>query len=310
MTKPLKRPGPTVLKGRPAPKVKLLPGQATGHNHDEVYVMYRNLGPARSLRKLGEAVGMRWPANPVATGTLANWASKEGWSRRVAEYELGLKEGREQGGVPLPVVGRRGEEVDDVGVLEQAASQALASALRATSVAVRSPSDVKALVETANKALELADRLKQRREGKATALEIAEFGSKLLKDIDVARRKDFIFMAKTAAESACAEAGTTNLVAVLKKTAGSLGMRVNDDGVFYDLEESIEPVKPADVSIVLEGSPEEEMLEGEYVVLPPEEETREEEEIEVATDSSPIVEESEADLSSWIQQLRGDLPIT
>jgi len=256
--------------------------------------MYRNLGPARSIRRLEEAVRLRWPANPVSTGTLGNWGTRDGWVKLIAEYELGLKEGTEKGGgIERGVKG--GVVVDDVGVLEQAASQALAAALRATSVAVRNPSDIKALVETANKALELADRLKERREGKATSLEVAEFGSKLLADIDIARRKDFIFMAKTAAESACAEAGTSNLVEVLKKTAGALGMRVNDDGVFYDLEpEKLTIVQPE--KLVIETLDE--------ALIPAEVETV----VSGADESNRIIEESSGDLESWLQQLRGDLP--
>jgi hypothetical protein len=231
MTRPIKRP-----TAKP-PAAKQRSGLASGVPHEDVYAMYRALGPARSLRRLVEAVKLRWPANPVALGTLSSWAAKDDWKRRIEEYERGLSDGQGGGGAISPPVPSGGELiVDDVAVLEQAASQALASALRATSVAVRSPSDVKALVDTANKALELAERLKTQRTGVATSEEIAAFGAKLLDRVDIARRKDFIAMAKTAAEAACAEAGTTNLVAVLKKTAASLGMRVDDEGKFYDLE--------------------------------------------------------------------------
>jgi acyl-CoA reductase-like NAD-dependent aldehyde dehydrogenase len=92
---------------------------------------------------------------------------------------------------------------------------------------------VKALVETASKALELADKLKQERAGTATAREIAEFGGKLLDRIEQARRRDIDGVIKAAVEAACQAAGITNaadVANVVKAAAAEVRLRVKDDG--------------------------------------------------------------------------------
>ncbi len=231
MAKPLKR--PTAVKKKAAPAIKRPVGRPSGVPHETVFEMYRELGQGRTFRKLAEAVKMRWPANAVAYTTLAGWAKQHDWAKRISEYERGLRQS-----APAPIAAFQG---DDVEALEKAASQALARVLSSSQVAVTKPGDVKALVDTANKALELADRLRAKREGTATSEEIAEFGRTLMVRIDQARKKDFVACAKAAAEAACEEAGLTKLsVKVLRAAAGALGLRVGEDGKIEETAETID----------------------------------------------------------------------
>jgi hypothetical protein len=218
MSKLLKRSG-TTANG------SLTPRAVADERHEKAFEVYRDLGPDRSFRKCAQAVKLLWPANPVAYTTLAGWAQKQGWSKRIEDYENGMRQAQSALSAAPSVL-----EGDDVAALEKAASQALAAALRATSVAVTRPGDVKALVDTASKALELADKLKRDRTGTATRQEIAAFGAKLLGRIEEARRRDMVEMVKAATEAACREAGTTNLAAVLKEAAAAVGLRVGSDG--------------------------------------------------------------------------------
>ena len=237
MAKTLKRPT------TPATKPPRKGAFVADPRREQVFVLYRDLGPGRSFRKLQEAVSVRWPANPLSLGTLSNWSTQFGWKKRIEEYELG-----QQRATPtttsqqVPVAG------DDVDNLRKAASQALARALQGMSVPITKPGDVKALVDTASKALELADKLKQERTGTATSAEIAEFGRKLLDRIEQARRKDIVTMVKAAVEAACAEAGTTNLIAVMRKAAMAVGMRVNDGGEI-ELQQGLSDASESDVDV-------------------------------------------------------------
>lgn len=212
------------MKGPAAPAKK--GGKPADPRHEKIFEMYRDLGPGRSFRKLLEAIQVRWPANPLSLGTLSNWSLKSDWKRRIEQYDAGLK--AVVASAPSPLTTE--DSGDDVDNLKRAASKALAGALQSANVAVTKPADLKALIDMASKALELADKLEGERSGTSTPQEIIDFGAKLLGRIEEARRKDIIVLVKTAAEAACVEAGKTNLLPVLKKAAAAVGMRVNDVG--------------------------------------------------------------------------------
>lgn len=221
MPKPLKRPVAAVTAKKPVKPVE-------DGRHEKAFEVYRDMGPGRSFRKLAAALKLCWPANPVAYSTLAGWAQKQGWSKRSEEYERGLRHA--QTAAPAVTTLLEGDEVD---ALEKAASQALATVLRATAVAVTKPGDLKALVDTASKALELADRLKQARTGAATAQEVADFGRKLLDRIAAARRRDIDVVIMAASKAACQAAGITNdveVAQVVKVAVAEVGLRVKEDG--------------------------------------------------------------------------------
>lgn len=221
MAKTMKRPSPAKPAASPRPGAfKADPRRET------IFEMYRDLGPGRSFRKLQEAVAVRWPANPISLGALNGWSTQFGWRKRIEEFELGQQ--RATPTQPPQQVSVSSD--DDVENLQRAASSALARVLQGMQVAITRPGDVKALVDTASKALELADKLKQERTGTATSEEIATFGAKLLDRIIEARRKDVVTMLKAVVEAACAEAGTTAILAVMKKGAAAIGLRVNDEG--------------------------------------------------------------------------------
>jgi hypothetical protein len=218
------------LLKRPIKRKLMLPLPARPREqHDRAFAIYRDMGPERTYRGLARVLKERQPVNAAPYSTLVTWAKKERWEERVAEFDRGRASSE---GSPAPVMaGEEGGEVgDDVEALEKAASQALATVLRASSVAATKPGDLKMLLETANRAMDMAARIKQERKGKASLEERAKWAGEVLRGIDLARRKDFAYAARVAAETACREAGTQNVAMVLKATAQALGLRVDDKG--------------------------------------------------------------------------------
>jgi hypothetical protein len=229
-----------VSNGAAAPArrgTKTAPGIGSTLPRDKVFEMYLELGPARSLRRLQEAVALRWPANKVGVATLQRWSKADDWQARIDAYEAGMRSAATANPVPAPVIPIATDGTDDIASLEAAASQALTMALRTTALQVTRPSDVKALVDTANRALDLAAKMKQQRAAVSNQSDLVTLGAELLGRITAARRKDFIALAKAAAEAACSAAGITEASAmtdVLSRAAGALGMRLTADGKFED----------------------------------------------------------------------------
>jgi hypothetical protein len=78
-------------------------------------------------------------------------------------FEAGMRSANAANPAPAPVMPIMADGTDDIASLEAAASQALTMALRTTALQVTRPSDVKALVDTANRALDLASKMKRER---------------------------------------------------------------------------------------------------------------------------------------------------
>jgi hypothetical protein len=229
--------------------VKTAPGVASTLPRDKVFEMYRDLGPARSLRRLQEAVALRWPANKVGVATLQRWSKDDRWQGQIDAFEAGMRSAAAANPAPAPAMPISTDGTDDIASLEAAASQALTMALRTTALQVTRPSDVKALVDTANRALDLASKMKRERAAISNQSDLVTLGAELLGRITAARRKDFIAAAKAAAEAACSAAGLTEAGAmtdVLARAAGALGMRLTADGKFEDavIEEQAAAVEP------------------------------------------------------------------
>jgi len=183
-----------------------------------------HLGAARSYHKLREAVAIRWPTNPISIGSISAWGKKDGWRKRIDEFERGQQTFQAAAAATASTSPGKEAEVDDVESLNRAASFALARALRAAggAIAVQRPSDIKALIELAEKATNLANQLRDERSQGASEEEIAELGNKMLDRSLAARRKDFAFMAREAALAACNASGCTDHVLVIQAAAAQL----------------------------------------------------------------------------------------
>jgi hypothetical protein len=178
---------------------------AADDRHDLAFALYRDMGPARSLRKLVEVLKVQWPVNSVSYTTIHTWNARYGWGQRVAEYDRG----RGQANTANPAQpDQLSSSVDEVDVLRGAASQALAIIARASSMTITRPGDVKVLLEAARMAQERADKIEASRTGEMTQEQVTAEGVKILAALDVARRKDLAYMVLIAAEAACKDYST------------------------------------------------------------------------------------------------------
>lgn len=157
-------------------------------NHDgncerreQAFLLYRDFGPQRCLRMLCEVLKLKWPANYVCHVTLQAWSKRDGWPKRIADFDLGQTRERAKNPVKPDLLL---STVDPVDALQQAASQALQAIARASQLPVVRAGDVKSLLEAARTAMDLADRNKSERPGTSTAEEIAAFGAKPLQRVE------------------------------------------------------------------------------------------------------------------------------
>lgn len=229
------------LLRKPVPKPPKQKG-APDERREQAFILYRELGPQRSLRKLAEVLKLRWPANHVSHVTLQNWSKKGEWQKRVTEFDLG----QSRGAAPSAPIQRNIQmDVDPVSALHDAASRALQMIASATSLTIARPADLKVVLDAARMAKDLAERIEKERTSSSTEDEVAAFMRQLIGKLDIARRKDYALTAKVAAEAACSEAGTTNLKPVFVRVAAALGLRVDGEGKI-DVDVGDDPVAVGD----------------------------------------------------------------
>jgi hypothetical protein len=209
-------------RGEGAPNGYVLPA-AKLKQREAAFATYRDMGSSRSLAALARKLKKDHPEIAVSRQSLEKWSRMHGWAKRIAAHDAAAPAPPHPGGLKVD------PNFDQVGSLLSAANQAIIRAMSATPT-VTKPSEVKSLVDAATAALNLADRIKAQHTGRSTQEEIAEFGGRLLDQITLARRKDMGVLARAAAEAACREAGTTNLEAVLKAAAASVGLHVDEEG--------------------------------------------------------------------------------
>jgi len=118
---------------------------------EAVFAVYRDMGPARSYERLIEMV--RKKHGPVSRRTLVNWAREHSWRARLAEHDRRFAASPASPDELDP-------NFDRVEALSRLAYQALQLLLTAR-VVVRTPRDYKMMIDAAEKAIMLAEKLKQ-----------------------------------------------------------------------------------------------------------------------------------------------------
>jgi hypothetical protein len=116
---------------------------------EAIFALYRDMGRGRTRERLIELA--RPQHGSVSKRSLVNWSGAHNWRARLAEYDQRLTAGQ-----PSPV--DLGPNFDMVDALKRIADLALQRALRMH--ADGKPRDLKALIETAEKALMLAEKLR------------------------------------------------------------------------------------------------------------------------------------------------------
>lgn len=195
---------------------------------ERAFVLYRDLGPQRSFKKLAALFKERWPADAVSSTMLNNWARKHGWARAIEEYDHGRS---------AAVQPPSSEVSDDVVALRQAASQALATVLHATSMAAQKPGDLKILLETANRAMDMAARLEQERSVTSSTEDSAALGARLADAVVASRRRDLAFLATSVTDAACKIAQIADRKPVLEAAAAAVGLRLNSEGEIEEMDD-------------------------------------------------------------------------
>jgi len=132
---------------RTAPR-KLSPADLA--KREGIFGLYRDLGPTRSYERLIELIRPKY--GDVSKRTLVNWSGQHNWQPRVAEYDETLATGTEAQAELDP-------NFDRTDALLRSSHLALQRAL-ASRPTVRTPQDYKALVDAAEKAIMLVEKLR------------------------------------------------------------------------------------------------------------------------------------------------------
>jgi hypothetical protein len=124
---------------------------------EEIFAIYRDMGPSRSYPKLQEAIKDRWGA--IHVRTFSTWAKAFNWATRIAEYDA------QQAALPAaaPASQIAAPMVDTVEALMQTATRALEIAMKAAPRVAR-VSDVKSLIDAATNAMKLAESVQAKRQ--------------------------------------------------------------------------------------------------------------------------------------------------
>src|SRR5271155_2818905 len=118
---------------------------------EAIFALYRDMGSGRSYERLIEMA--RPQHGSVSKRSLVNWSGAHNWRTRLADYD------RQLTAVPLSPV-ELGPDFNMVDALKRIADLVVQRALRMH--ADGKPRDLKALVETAEKAVMLAEKLREK----------------------------------------------------------------------------------------------------------------------------------------------------
>jgi len=139
------------MKPKAKPRVKRPLSAEELQKREAFFALYRDMSPRRTHKRLIEMA--RPTLGPISERTLVNWSQQHNWRARLAEHDRRL-----QASPPQP------DELDPnfnrVEALERIADLALQRAL-ASHVEVRTPQDFKTMIDAAEKALTLCEKLRQ-----------------------------------------------------------------------------------------------------------------------------------------------------
>ena len=134
------------------PHSKRQPSPEKLAKREALFELYRDLGPGRSYERLIDVAKPKHGL--ISRRTLVNWSQAHNWRARIADYDQRLATGSQAQleGVDL--------DFDMVEALERIARSAIHRVL-VSQVDIRTPQDAKAMMDAAEKAIMLVERLRQ-----------------------------------------------------------------------------------------------------------------------------------------------------
>jgi hypothetical protein len=118
---------------------------------EDIFRVYRDMGPARSYDRLLVAVEKKH--GNVSKRTVANWSRQHSWGSRIAEHDREIEKGAQWQSEPLD------PNFDKVDALLKAAHLTMMRVLQACPV-VKTARDAKAMLDAAVTAMKLAEMLR------------------------------------------------------------------------------------------------------------------------------------------------------
>ena len=158
---------------------------------ESVYLIYQEMGMARSINRLERVLREKHPELHVARPSLEKWSVQHNWATRVKTFDDAIGNDRAARATAMTAVD---VEDDPIAALLKLTNQTLARALAAAPV-VTKPNEVKSLIDSATNALKLAEQIKASQTSKTIAAEIAEDVARVLDLMAAKRREDGLEMA-------------------------------------------------------------------------------------------------------------------
>lgn len=153
---------------------------------EKAFVIYRDMGDARTLGKLEKVLKAKHPELAASQAAVRRWSRMHDWSARCEAHDDAKKNTTHR--LNPPVVAFDGS-FNQIDALLQAANQALTRAMTATPVVSR-PGDVKSLVDAAGNALKLIETIKNQSTGKVSREDVAQEMARVLDLVRKARELD------------------------------------------------------------------------------------------------------------------------
>jgi hypothetical protein len=138
---------------------------------EAAFMVYLNLGTARSMHKLAEVLKADHPELAVNRTSLERWSRLHDWAARVKAQDSAAKalpQTLSAPIAPMPIAA----DFDQVDALLSAANNIMLKAMNSTPVATK-PSDVKAMIDSAADARKLVETIKTNQVGKVSRQEVA-----------------------------------------------------------------------------------------------------------------------------------------
>jgi hypothetical protein len=190
MAKHILRRSDTAKKIRPAGAKAnngyVLPAEKL-EQREAVFVIYRDMGRARSLQRLARELKEHHPEIAVTRPALEKWSTQHQWAARVRQHDIA------QDALPAraPTHPQFDGDFDQVDKLTSAAHMAITRALSG-SVTVTKPSDMKTLVDAAANALKMAEAIRARQGDGASRDTIVAEITRILDLAEARRRMDAV----------------------------------------------------------------------------------------------------------------------
>ncbi len=200
----------TPRKKQPTPRLK--PEQQ--EQREKVFMIYRDMGPLRSLSKLVRLLKSTYPELAVSRPTLESWSVRHDWVTRVKLQD-------DTAGSAAVALQAKSIDDDPIEALMSLAKKTLARAA-ASNAPVTRPNEIKSLIDSAANALKLIEQIKASQQTQATAEEIGAELERVVTLVENRRREDI----------------TDLSLAVVKKVLMARGIDVPEEQLIEEINNS------------------------------------------------------------------------